>query len=309
MSKITILYSRAENTPYKEYVDDRLLSLISGILKENGFIVNLLAYSSFDALKHIARFKPSVIFNLAYGFTDHKKVMLSQADITAQIETLKIPIIGSSSATQSVLQDKLKTQIILEKNSILCPRIIRNLELGKIYISKPRFGAAHRGIKIIEVSDISEKYSILSSNESNIVQEFIDGKEYTVGIIGNDENITVLPPLAISFNEDLVTNKALGLNKSRISYSLDNDDEYGLREISRKVYEIFGMKNYARIDYRVKEGNRFCLDVNALPNLCPIRSFLPNICSLAKISYEEMILRVINSAMMKNNLHSVNEIH
>lgn len=111
-----------------------------------------------------------------------------------------------------------------------------------------------------------------------IVQECIDGEEYTVGLVGPSEMPEVLPMMQIVNVKAALFNwqekyESDGSNEI-FPDDMDPDLRKQLEQQSKKIYTALGCRGVARIDYRVRDGVPYFLEVNTFPGMTPA-SFIP----------------------------------
>lgn len=111
-----------------------------------------------------------------------------------------------------------------------------------------------------------------------LIQEYIEGDEYTVGVIGVNQRPEVLPLMQI-------VNVRAELFDWQEKYESDGTNEIfpenmnpalreSLEDISRKIYTSLGCRGVARIDYRVRGDEIYFLEVNTFPGATKA-SFIP----------------------------------
>jgi D-alanine-D-alanine ligase len=144
-----------------------------------------------------------------------------------------------------------------------------------------------------------------------LVEEYIEGDEYDVCLLGNDDNIEVLPLIRSVFDKmpkgywhiyskEIKSGKKQEILKkihiekpARISKRLDEL----LSEIALDVYNICNCHDYGKVEIRVdKNGNPYVLEMNPNP---PVNrdDFLSAAADLAHYSYEELIEEIIRLAI------------
>lgn len=146
-----------------------------------------------------------------------------------------------------------------------------------------------------------------------LIEEYIEGDEYDVCLVGNDDDVEVLPLIRSIFdkmpkgywhiysseikqeeNKNLLN--AIRVEKpARIPKKLDTL----LSEIAMDVYNIFDCHDYGKVEFRVdKNGNPFVLELN--PNTTIEHfSFLPMAAKLAGYSYEDLIEEILWMAVQR----------
>jgi D-alanine-D-alanine ligase len=182
-------------------------------------------------------------------------------------------------------------------------------------------------------------YILRTYDQPALVEEYVDGKEITVGILGNGRSATVLPLSEVLFgnssNDDKESSDSKDPNKvdtSKIySYEAkwlkDTDSwksisiacpaelpkyqEYRIKRIALQVYNILGSRDYGRVDFRLsKEGVPYVLELNPNPGISPMSGseeheqpeFIPYSAMKAGMSYNDLILKIFNEALDRNNM-------
>lgn len=299
MLDVLIIYTPKSQTPYNETISNSVLEIIRKIICSLGYSTLIEEYSPQSIQAVVKKFKPNLIFNMAYGYVcSSKELVEDQSDITMCLETLCENILGSPASIQKIVQDKLLCSKYLLQHGFLVPLSIdvnNDKYNNNDVVIKPRFGACHRGIHLVKLTSLIKN----NIDENTLIQEYISGPEFTVSILEINDRVIVLPPLKIIFdmNED---KPLLGINTKGVGCAIDTKDSYGLCDLAKKIFLKFKMRDYARIDFRISERGPVCLDINALPNMDPERSFLPITARLAGIGYEKLIQDIVNSALLRS---------
>ncbi|HTZ38933.1 MAG TPA: hypothetical protein VMB77_02160 [Syntrophales bacterium] len=145
-----------------------------------------------------------------------------------------------------------------------------------------------------------------------LVEEFIDGREFRVTLWGN-ENVEVLPPVEMEFSafsdlrERLCSWDAKFTPGSRhyteirtvAPAPLTGEELCLLKDVSRAAYRAMGIRDYARFDYRLREGVFYLLDPNPNPDISADAS-LALTAELAGYSYGQMGSRLVRLAARRH---------
>ncbi len=117
-----------------------------------------------------------------------------------------------------------------------------------------------------------------------ILNEFIKGREFPIGIIGNDEDITVLPIKEVDLSQlpaDLAkfySFKVKAYHEDKTLYHipapLTQEEKFLIESISIKAYKALSLKDYARVDVIFKNNIPYVLEINSLPGLMRSKSSL-----------------------------------
>lgn len=141
-------------------------------------------------------------------------------------------------------------------------------------------------------------------------EEFIDGREFNVALIGDRDRFRVLPIQEIDFGgfpegRARIVDYGAKWDENDIGYRTTNR-KFGLELIepalgeklvalSEQVWGAFGLKGYARVDYRVAAGRPYILEVNANPAIAPDAGFAAAAAE-AGIAYDDLIDRIVGIA-------------
>ena len=136
-----------------------------------------------------------------------------------------------------------------------------------------------------------------------LIEEYVDGRELSVSILGNK----ALPIVEIVTKHNFYDYDAK-YNSSSTKYitpaSLDYEVEKQISTDAVKLYRLMGCENYARVDYRLDTGcNHKLLEINTLPGLTPT-SIFPKSASAAGLEYDELLSTLIELGTYKyaNNI-------
>ena len=191
------------------------------------------------------------------------------------------------------------------------------MDPSKTYIAKPLWEDASVGINDSSVFRGNDAGIITSLKDrwgkGFFIEEFINGREFNVSVLGGEKGPQVMPLAEILFNDfpaekPRIVGYAAKWNQDTFEYKntprsfdLKNTSENlknELKEMATKCWGIFKLKGYARVDFRVNQQNEpFVLEINANPCISPDAGFYAA-CSKAGISFTEMVKRIIYDAQL-----------
>ncbi|HPU44404.1 MAG TPA: ATP-grasp domain-containing protein [Dictyoglomaceae bacterium] len=286
---------------------------IEKVLKEEGYEVILIPVLE-DFLEKIK--DVDMIFNLHTCGKETRQVL-----IPSLCDFLDIPYTGSNTYVHSICLNKTFTKIILQYYKIPTPNfflvypeedIPENIKLSFPLFVKPNREGNGQGIRkeslVRNMEELKEAVYFIHEEfrEEALVEEFIDGKEIGVGLFENNEDLEVLPLLEIDFSElpegieRFYSEKVKEEFGEDIRYfcpaRLSEKVEKEIRDIAVKIFKYIGLRDYARIDIRVKDDKIYVLDVNSLPLLIPNYSDIIKMAKVRGYSYKDLILKIIDSA-------------
>lgn len=268
----------------------------------------------------LSEIKPDVVFNLVESLHWMEQF---ESEVAFILEKHQVRFTGSGSLTLRSCLNKAWTSFFLSKHGIRVPKtkVIKSMtSIGDFplpAIVKPQKADASIGICLDSVvhsmDDIKERARFLLEEMQLdvMVQEYIEGREISVCVLGNRPPF-ILPPSEIIF-EDWPPDKpkvvtyaakwyedAVEFKKTKgVRAKLSPKEENTAKKLAKKIYEIMGIRGYGRIDFRLdKHGEFFVVDVNPNCDLNPSAAFA-RCCRYAGIGYDEMILRIFLSALEK----------
>jgi D-alanine-D-alanine ligase len=232
---------------------------------------------------------------------------------------------GANSRALELGQDKRRIKRRLERSGIptLMWQIYSSVHpINWAYfpaIVKPAFEHCSYGITRDAVVQTREELSsrisyILGELEQPaIVEEFIDGREFHVGVIGNTEEF-VLPPAEIDFSafddiHDRLCTYEANYDKNSTAYQntiprlpalLTHRQLRDLEDVAIAVYRATDCRDYARIDIRLRNGVFYVLDVNHNADLSPDTSIVLG-AQLIGYSYGQLGSLLINLAAQRHS--------
>jgi len=273
---------------FEEYDSSETVELISAALKAKGHSVVRLGGGS-EFLDNIRREKVDIVFNIAEGRGNYRS---REAQVPAILEMLNIPYTGSDPQCLVICLDKPVTKRLVAADGISTPKwlaIAEKEELLQISwdgfpypaIIKPAYEGSSKGIRLTSLvysasQAQDEAQKILESYQQPVmVEEFIDGDEITVGIVGNlsPRILGIMRILPKRQDEHFiysleVKRDYLNLVEYECPARLEKNILEKITLSSLKVFKALGCRDFARLDFRVSsEGIPYFLEINPLPGL------------------------------------------
>ncbi|HIH31392.1 TPA: ATP-grasp domain-containing protein [Candidatus Woesearchaeota archaeon] len=323
-----------ESSEFKEVEEDlvEVGKAVKKVLEDAGheaifFDVNEKTY------EELRRSNIDVAFNVCERFNGSS---LFEPHIASMLELLNIPYTGSGPLTLATCINKVRVKEILMHHGILTPNYqvfySRNKKIDPDLkfplIVKPVCMDNSIGITADAVARNEEElrskisYIIRTYDQPALAEEFIDGKEITVGILGNGRSAQVLPLSEVIFNNwgeepEVYSYEAKWVKDSKewkdVSIKCPADlpkyQEYRIKRTALQVYNVLGCRDYGRIDFRLsKDGVPYVLEMNPNPGISPVivdgeqPDFMPVASEQAGMSYNELILKIFSEALDRNNM-------
>ncbi len=306
-----------------EYDDITTILAIKKALEGNGCRVTLLEADK-DLPVKVAEAKPDIVFNIAEGIYGRGR----EAQVPALLDFYKIPYSGSDATTLCIALDKSLTKRLLSTYGIKAPKgrvITREQDelAGRFHypvIVKPSAEGSSKGISDAAIaSNRKELQELIKKNislykQDMLVEEYISGREFTVGILGNGRNIHVFRPMEIRFVDrgnryNIYSYNVKQNYKEYIRYDCPADisraAEAEMTDTAKKIYEALSCRDFARIDFRLSpEGDLYFIEINPLPGLAPGYSDFPMIAEFNGMDYDTLVWNVLKSALERYGMIS-----
>lgn len=221
--------------------------------------------------------------------------------LQATFDLLGIKYTGTDYASSLVSMDKKTTKALLVANNILTPKeYLINEENNNINVSKypvvvkPNIGGSSIGVTIAK-DETEFKVSVDNASKYDsqiIVEEYIKGREFSVGILGDNilPAIEIIPKAGFyDYKNKYQSDMTIEVCPANISKNIVNK----MNNIITKVKNALGLKVYSRVDVIMDENeNIYVLEANTLPGLTNI-SLLPQEAQAIGINYDELCIKIL----------------
>ncbi|MFH1729764.1 MAG: D-alanine--D-alanine ligase [Pseudomonadota bacterium] len=253
--------------------------------------------------------KWDLVFNIAEGVKGFGR----EAQVPAILDAYNIPYTFSDPLVLSLTLHKAMTKRIVRDAKLLTPdffiiediKDIDNFNLNFPIIVKPLAEGTGKGIshlsKVENIDQLKSMAENLLKNFSQpvLAEDFLPGREFTVGIIGTGDEAEAIGTLEILLNQNAEKELYTYSNKEnyldRVEYNLVNDEEARLAmNLALNAWKVLGCRDAGRIDIKSdKYGRPNFLEVNPLAGIHPVVGDLIILCKKVNISYEELISKII----------------
>ncbi len=268
-----------------------------------------------DLISQLSSQELDIAFNISVGNIGEN----TQSYVPIVLERLGIPFIGSSSMSHVLALDKGIAKKIFVADEIDTPKFqvisdpknaILNSNLRYPVFVKPSRGGCSFGITEDSVVNNENTLKLLveklinNYNQPILVEEYLGGREFTVGLVGNS-NPLVLTILEIdftkshktkfrTFNSKMVKNDGV---KSICPAQISRPLIQKIQDLSIKAYKSLNCRDFARIDIRCDERNHpQILEINSLPGLAPGFGSFTRMAKAEGISYDDIIKLILGFA-------------
>jgi len=289
-----------------------------------------LIEADFDAFDKLRRLRPDIVFNVAEGFFK----MSREAQIPAMLDMLNIPYTGSDPLTLSICLDKVRTKEILHYHGIpTAPfRVFDDVssvdDSGLSYplFVKPVSEGSSKGIYessfVNNLEELKREVERIKNNyyQSALAEEFLNGREFTVAMLGNGDDVEILPIVELKFDgfpegalpvyayeaKWIYDTREKPLDVFDCPAKLDAELENRINETCKKTFNVLNCRDWSRIDLRCdRNGIPNVVEINPLPGILPDpadNSCFPKAARTAGLSYDEMINKVLHTAIKRHGL-------
>lgn len=320
--RIYLLYSLvdtpAEGREKDAVSDNDILRTVAEIEKAIGREHEVLPVKfSREMIGKLDREPVDIVFNLCESYSGDPQ---GESWIAGYFELMDVPYTGSGPLTLALCLNKAKCKQILQANKIPTPKYQvfsatsqkLDANLNFPLIVKPLLEDASVGID--QGSVVKNKLELFKKidhiietyDQPAIVEEFIQGREINAAIIGNGSDITILPLSEIIFEMDPscpgIVDFDAKWTEGSTSYKgtrgvcpaeLPRDVEILAKSAAREAYRALGLRDYGRVDIRIKDNRPYVIEVNPNPGIGGDSGFFRS-CRHAGMTYEEMILKIIS---------------
>lgn len=282
-----------------------------------------------DAFSAFRRLQPDLVFNMAEGLHGSGR----EAQIPSLLDMLGLAYTGSGPVTLGVCLDKARTKEILSYHRIPTPRFSVVTDLAELparlhypLMVKPVIEGSSKGVTdralvhdrralVRQVAWVLENY-----RQPALVEEFLPGREFTVALLGNGAELQVLPIVEINFDSLPARVNPIYSYEAKWIWDREQDPlkifacpaplepllQRAIEGLCKKAFNALGCRDWCRIDVRLDGAGRpQIIELNPLPGILPRpeqNSCFPKAARAAGLSYDDMILSIVDAAARRLNL-------
>ena len=305
INKIAVLYGGSSS--------EREISLQSGegvyrALLELGFESDLIDFSSIENIQDLKNF--DFIFIALHGFEGEG------GKLQQDLDHLNILYSGSNSEACKNTWNKKFAKQILERNKIKTPishavmfskQIVKHALKGSpydifrpfkyIFLKPVEDGSSVDIFKITDAKSLEDAY-LKSTNPDRefIFEEFIDGREFTVTIIGDE----CFPPIEIITKNEFYDYDAKYISDDTLlkEAKLSDDDMEEIKKIAINAFEALSCNAWGRVDLIQCERTRkfYVIEINTVPGMTT-HSCVPKSGGILGLTYNEVVKKIIDASV------------
>lgn len=305
-----------------EYDNIETVQAIEKAIRGNG-IQTVLMEADEHLLAKLTSERPDIVFNIAEGRGGRAR----EAQVPALLNLLDIPFTGSDETTLCIALDKALTKRLLSTYKVPTPRY-RVFEPGDAVsasslrfpvIVKPNAEGSSKGIADVCIAENARELRALVQKNlalyggSVLVEEFVSGREFTVGLLGNGESVKVFPPMEVIYHRSPIE----GYNvynytvkqhyQEYVEYKcpaeIPAEMEEEMIRLSKKIFSALNCRDFARVDFRADAaGKLYFIEINPLPGLAPHYSDFPMLAEFCGVEHEDLVYGILSAGAERNGV-------
>jgi D-alanine-D-alanine ligase len=343
--KVALLYNQKPELPltspryasdeFAEWDNPETIDAVAAALRKHALVSEVILIDCHPAriltiVETLQRTKPDICFNMVEGIGLPSR----EAQIPALLDLMGIPYTGSDPTTLCITLDKARTKEILAYHGIPTPafslvssqkEVEAFLQCTHTYpmIVKPLHEGSSKGIFERSVVTTADELSqqllevLTVYKQPALVEAFLAGREFTVGMLGNGDSVETLPIVEITFehlpehSRKIYSYEAKWLwddpchpvEVFRCPAPIESALAHEINALCKQAYHVLRCHDWARIDVRLDANQKpHIIEVNPLPGILPNpdeHSCLPMASRQAGLSYTQLIHRVLDEALIR----------
>ena len=275
---------------------------VSKSLKKQGYQVKEIKVTSNknNLIKSLKEFEPDFVFNALHGYFGE------DGKVQKILDKLKLKYSHSNSKSSEIAMDKKKTKLIFNKIGVPYPKDIlvnsnsfnkklRKLKFKYPLVIKPVNEGSSLGVKICKSINELKKYK-LKKKINYMIEEFIPGRELTVGIL-NNKALDIIELKTKKNFYDYKSKYTKGMTKYIIPASIPKNIENKCKKYTEKIHKFLKCKGVTRTDFRFDQNKTlgkdlYVLEINTQPGMTPL-SLVPKMAKYKGVSFDKLIENII----------------
>ena len=301
----------------KEYYNIKTVEKVAKSLERGGHSVKIIegGMGFIDEMKNfmprvVSGERPGMVFNMAYGIQGQNRY----THVPAMLEMLGIPYIGSGPETHAVVQDKVMTKIVLQKNNLPTPGFWVFSSVDDVFddlvfpvIVKPKMESTSMGMEVVDNWDDLRKAvgkQMKQFSQEILVEQFIPGREFAVGLLGNGNSVEILPIVEMDLKGDpnriqTITDKKQTPVDKICPALLTPEQTAEIERICIAAFRKLALYDFTRVDFRMDEDGRFyVLELNSMASLGVTGSYY-TAAKAAGYTYDTLINKILDVATLR----------
>ncbi len=259
--------------------------------------------------------KWDLVFNIAEGLYGDGR----ESVVPAILDQYRIPYVFSGPVILGVSLNKYLTRLIVAAAGVpVSPGMlittlsdIKNCNLEYPLFIKPVSEGTGKGITeknlLNSPSELKEMagYLLERFNQPALVEEYLPGREFTVGVTGSGEDSVAIGGMEIECRDNFPYSVEFKENYQQYCKYIPMPKEFSdeCSRVALNVWKAIGGVDAGRVDVKADRNGRMCfMEVNPLAGLHPVHSDLPILSRMAGIDYQALIEMIVRSSLKRYNL-------
>lgn len=226
--------------------------------------------------------------------------------IQSLLELLKVPFTGSASTASMLAMNKFYSKLVWNDHALITPKFLilnkTNLDYKKIithlsdpFIVKPSSSGSSFGINLVKnKDDLILAFTDASKYDPTVIaEEFIEGREFTVSILGNKSlGVLEITPKQefYDYNAKYVSNETIFSKPT----DLNSDVLEKMENIALSAFTSIGCSGWGRVDFMMdKKFNLYLIEVNTVPGMTD-HSLFPLAARNAGLNFEQTVQHIVD---------------
>ncbi len=273
-------------------------------------------------LKLVKEQKPDLVFNMSEAFLGKRDF---EPNLTSLMQLVGVPFTGAGPMSLQLCKDKGLTKVILDYHQVKIPKFVVAKKSRSFASSLKNFPfpAFIKPLDLESSEGISQNSFVKNEKEAiarvkfiherlgadAIIEEFIDGREVYVSILGN-ENLKVFPPRELFFKQKAEDEPKFATYKSkwdqayRKKWGIDTafaaefsePMQKKLNDVCKKIYRLLGIQGFGRIDLRIKGEDIYFIEANPNPSIGKKEDYALS-AHKGGVEYEDLIAKIVSLSL------------
>lgn len=256
-----------------------------------------------------------LVFNIAEGLYGDGR----ESVVPAILDQYKIPYVFSGPVIMGISLNKHLTRLIVSAAGVpVSPGMliselkdVERCNLAFPLFIKPVSEGTGKGITekslVTTESDLRKmvEYVLARFNQPALVEEYLPGREFTVGVIGSGDDAIAIGGMEIECKDNLPYSVEFKENYQIFCKYIPMASEFAdeCKTVALNVWKALGGVDAGRVDVKADRHGRLCfMEVNPLAGLHPVHSDLPILSNMIGIKYQALIEMIMRSAIKRHHL-------
>ena len=298
-----------------EFDKQETIDALNGALRKMGFETELIG-NCFQLIESLSKGeKWELVFNIAEGLYGDGR----ESVVPAILDQYKIPYVFSGPVILGISLNKYLTRLVVEALGVpVSPGFLisKRDDISKCKLEYPLFikpvsegtgkGISEKNMlhSPTELKEVAE-YLLSHFNQPALVEEYLPGREFTVGVVGTGDEAIAIGGMEIECLNNYPYSAEYKENYQEFCkyIPLTGNISEECKTVALNVWKSIGATDAGRVDLKADRKGRICfIEVNPLAGLHPVHSDLPILARMAGIDYQTLIEMIMKSAMKRHHL-------